>query len=180
MSKWTKFIPDGQGGFDAISDWGLGHEVVYQGGWRIIFGVMFGFVFGMLFPIIAIICYPFTNTRNRIVLVSSGILVSVLFLLDYWLGGPLWMLFTASDTVEGHKWFATVGASSLVILVVLWFLTPRLGDNFDILNGGQIYFIVIGVLIYFVLYPFFDSLLESTRADYVIFFLEETFNELKS
>jgi hypothetical protein len=187
MSNWTKFIPDGKGGYNSHSNWNLGNEIIYQGAWKIIFLLIFGIVFSTIIPVFVLLMYPFTDTRGQYENIIVGGLVSLIFLLDFWFGGLSWIFCETliKNGVESgpsiHTWVACVNASLLVINIGLWFINHKVSPRVDMGDNTMfLFYLFIVVIIYWFLYPMFDSFLEGTRATEPIGFFKSIYTDVMS
>lgn len=182
MSNWTKIISDGKGGFDAFENWNLGNEIIYQGAWKIIFALLFGLIFSSVIPIVLLFIYPYEKVKAQYENIAIGVLVSLLFLLDFWFGGFSWIFFSIwfengmESAINIHTWFACLNGSLMITGIILRFTNHYVSPNVDMVGPSKtIFYGVIIVLTYFLLYPVFDSFMGPTRADSPIWFLEEIY-----
>lgn len=175
MSKWTKFIPDGKGGYDAFEDWGMGEEVMYQGGWKIITAIFGGFFFSLIAAPVLLLIYPMDSHRHRYEITIAGIIMTVMFLLDYLFGGIMWALFTHegnANLISALEFFAALNTSLLVVYIILYFGYKEITSALPEITPSPIFWGAIIALVYFVLYPLFDKMLAGNYSDSLIWFLE--------
>lgn len=175
MSKWTKFMPDGKGGYDAFSDWSLGNEVIYRNS-SFLTKIFFGLPFAIVTPVLMLLIYPITDVLGKLENIITSIIISFVFLLDFWFGGPLWILFETSGTSGAHEWLAALHASLIAVNIILYFATPRLDGLIDFNELTFVYFIAVGLLIYFILFPIFDGNMDAANAP--MYMLKELYNAM--
>ena len=175
MSKWTKFMPDGKGGYDAFDDWNLSSEFLYRSGGNILSIILVGIIFSILVSPICMLIYPLCSNKERFDYSVGCLVTSVLFLLDYFCGGIFWYAFMNPDnptTVEWFEFLATLHASLIVIWVLLLFNFKTIVRVLPEISGNPIFWGAVIALIYFVLYPLFDGMIYGNYSDEIIWFLK--------
>jgi len=181
MSIWSKLTPDGKGGFDLLSNWNIGTEVLYRGGAKLIFFMAFACLFGPLFPLFFIISYPIRTLEGKVENVVTGGLLSLIVLLDYWLGGIGWVFYqhyVGGEFNTMYMFFAKLDLAMLIFFIGAWFATPLVGDKVDIFNGPSllIYYGFLFILMYKVLLPICGYITDGTMSETPIWFLEGLIN----
>jgi hypothetical protein len=175
MSKWTKLIPDGKGGFDAFEGWNLGLEILYQGAWKLIFGFAFAIVFGALMPLLLFITYPFATEKGRKTNIAISIVASLVYLLDFWLGGVIWTMFGGVESAAFLGWFAQLNLTLLCLNVICWFISAEFYEKIAFTFSTVIFYVAIFLIGYNFIWPLFDGIAGSI-SDTPLWFLEGLFN----
>lgn len=175
MSKWTKFMPDGKGGYNAFENWGMGDEVMYQGGWKIITAIVGGLFFSIIATPLLLFLYPLDSHRHRYEITVAGLIMTTVFILDYLFGGVMWALFThegSENLISAFEFFAALNASLLVVYIILFVLFRQITSMLPEITPSPIFWGAIIALVYFVLYPLFDTMLAGNYSDSLVWFLE--------
>ena len=175
MSKWSKFMPDGKGGYNSFEDWGMGEEIMYQGGWKIVTAIFGGLFFSILIAPLLLFIYPLDSHTHRYQFTIFGIIMTIIFLLDYFFGGLMWALFTHegdANLISAFEFFAALNASLLVIYIILYIGYRQITSLLPEITPSPLFWGSIIALIYFVLYPIFDGMLSGNYSDSLIWFLE--------
>ena len=162
--KWTKVMPDGKGGYNIFDNWTNGDDL----GSAIlpfIIKIPIFLVFGLLLPGILWLIAPLESEDKMVSNTISGIVASVITLLDFSLGGPIWM-FLSEDLTNVYVFFGTLNLAFLfgnLIIARLYYMNivvlPKL------LLAIQVVFIYIS-------YDIFNYLATLIHSDSLCFWMQ--------
>lgn len=175
MSKWTKFMPDGKGGYDSFDDWNLSSEFLYRSGGNILSMVLVGIIFSILLSPICMFIYPLSSNKERFEYGVACIITSFLFLLDYFFGGILWYAFMNPDNPTTVEWFEFLATLHISLIVVWFLLLINFKEIVNVLPQSRpniIFWLGVVGLLYFVLYPLFDGMIYGNYSDDIVWFLK--------
>lgn len=175
MLNFSKFKPDGKGGYDYYDEWKVSDEFMDGIGGRIFAGVGAAVFLSILISPICMFIYPLSSNRDRYSYHIGGIVASSLFLIDYFNGGILWHVFTNPKDEMLIGWFeflATLNASLIVIWVLLLINFRTIVNVLPEITGNIIFWGFVVGLIYFVLFPIFDGVIYGNYSDEIASFLK--------
>jgi len=141
--RWTKFFPDGKGGFEAF-DWGLEYDA-YQIAIKIVQTLIICVLFPFFIIPLFLLCSPITFVRDdRISQNIAGLMLCLYMLLDYTNG---WMYcYLYRDAFPDFFTYSTTG----FLYCFIWFVIFIYIDLFVIKSGAMLGFYEI--LIFYVLF----------------------------
>ena len=175
MGKWTKFMPDGKGGYDVFDNWSLSSEFLYRSGGNILSIILVGILFSILIGPICMFIFPLCSNKERLEYSVGCIVTSALFLIDYFFGWILWYAFINSENENVIRWFeflATLHLSLIVIWIIILFNFKQIINFLPEITPNVLFWGIVFGIVYFVTYPLFDGMIYGNYSEDIIRFLK--------
>lgn len=118
--KWTKILPDGKGGYNVFDNWTHGDEMMRKVVPIILFLPII-LTFSLFLPAVLWFIIPLNYTKENHENTYLGLGVSLLFFLDYWLGGPLWSVFHITEHLSAFYFFGALHIMFSIINIIRLF-----------------------------------------------------------
>lgn len=176
--RWTKFFPDGKGGFEAF-DWGLEYDA-YQIAIKVVQTLIVCLLFPFFIVPIVLLCGPITFVKeDRIAQSIVGTILCLYMLLDYTNGWMYTYLY-----INTFPDFFTYSIT-MFLYCFMWFVWFLYMDLFvhkedTLLNGSEIllfYGLFFG-LFFFFFEPAFHEKIISIKPETLSPFFEELKNKV--
>ena len=168
--SWSKFTPNGKGGFTAFhSNYRVDGIMVY-----ILKGLLLipiGMFIFFIAPAIILLSSILGPEEEHILNTKISIGASVLFFLDYCLGGILWNAFAQMGNLDTLHFFGAIQVGFLVIHIGLLFVLI-----YKIPLSYIPFLIICGVILYFG-HDISLSIAENIVSDTPLWFFQEWYDE---
>mgnify|MGYP001267932938 CR=1 FL=1 len=168
--RWTKFFPDGKGGFEAF-DWGLEYDF-FQVAIKLVQTMIICLLFPFFIIPVCLIFSPTSPTReDRLAVPIACILLSIYMLIDFNKGWFFCYLYR--DNFPDFYIYSMLGLAYSVIWFVIYIVIEQYIDewnkaqfnSWEVSPYGMVDLLVIWVLIFFLFFyvfepMFYDSFVE--------------------
>ena len=165
--KWTKVISDGKGGYNIFDNWTNGDDL---GSALLPFILRLPLImlFSLLIPGVLWIIAPLEEERDTRANTKIGILASILTLLDFSLGGPMWTILSdnGAEISAGHMFFGTINVAFLFCNIVILRLYAT-----NIVVVPNVLLVIQGVFLY-ISYDIFNYLATLMYSDSICFWMQ--------
>ena len=165
--KWTKVMPDGKGGYNIFDNWTNGDDL---GSALLPFILRLPLImlFSLLIPGILWIIAPLEEERELRTNTIIGILASILTLLDFSLGGPMWTILSdnGAEISAGHMFFGTINLAFLFCNIVVLRLYAT-----NTVVVPNVLLVIQGVFLY-ISYDIFNYLATLMYSDSICFWMQ--------
>tara|TARA_Y100000389_G_C17415752_1_gene493591 strand:+ start:453 stop:980 length:528 start_codon:yes stop_codon:yes gene_type:complete len=165
--KWTKVISDGKGGYNIFDNWTNGDDL---GSALLPFILRLPLImlFSLLIPGVLWIIAPLEEERDTRANTKIGILASILTLLDFSLGGPMWTILSdnGAEISAGHMFFGTINLAFLFCNIVILRLYAT-----NIVVVPNVLLVIQGVFLY-ISYDIFNYLATLMYSDSICFWMQ--------
>jgi len=168
--SWTKIKSDGRGGYNVHDNWTSGDDSMDKVFLYFLY-IPLVLLFCILLPVIFWLIAPLeTDSKNR-TNNYVGIGASVVFLLDYMTGGPLWCFFTHSGNDAALSFFGALHVGFLFInLILLYVMKNQIRLPLLVFYGGIIVVCVLGN-------NMLNSIGNNIKSDTPVSFMEKYHNQ---
>jgi len=165
--KWTKVMSDGKGGYNIFDNWTNGDDLG-SALLPFILKIPLYLLFGLLLPAIMWAIAPLSDERNMIINTKVGLVASIITLLDFSLGGPMWTLLSdnGAEISAGHMFFGTLNLGFLfgnIVILILY-------SNNTIVVPNVL--LVIQVVFLYISYDIFNHLATLMYSDSICFWMQ--------
>lgn len=165
--KWTKVMSDGKGGYNIFDNWTNGDDL---GSALLPFILRLPLImlFSLLIPGVLWIIAPLSDERNTRANTKIGILASILTLLDFSLGGPMWTILSdnGAEISSGHMFFGTINLAFLFCNIVILRLYAT-----NTVVVPNVLLVIQGVFLY-ISYDIFNYLATLMYSDSICFWMQ--------
>lgn len=165
--KWTKVMSDGKGGYNIFDNWTNGDDL---GSALLPFILRLPLImlFSLLIPGVFWIIAPLSDERNTRANTKIGILASILTLLDFSLGGPMWTILSdnGAEISAGHMFFGTINLAFLFCNIVVLRLYAT-----NTVVVPNVLLVIQGVFLY-ISYDIFNYLATLIYSDSICFWMQ--------
>lgn len=178
MGKWTKILPDGRGGFDVWKDWTLADEFMQNYGMRWLGGAILAVLFSLFMPVLIMFSYPMDSHKGRIANMITGLIVSVIMVLDYFGGGLVWC-WLHSDLMWLFELGVTINLSLFVVQIILLVFANQISPLIEEGVINPIFYIAVILVVSYILFPMLDGIVVGNAATEPATILTNIFESLK-
>ena len=165
--KWTKVMSDGKGGYNIFDNWTNGDDL---GSALLPFILRLPLImlFSLLIPGVLWIIAPLEEERDTRANTKIGILASILTLLDFSLGGPMWTILSdnGAEISSGHMFFGTINLAFLFCNIVILRLYAT-----NTVVVPNVLLVIQGVFLY-ISYDIFNYLATLMYSDSICFWMQ--------
>lgn len=171
MSKFTRILPDGEGGYRVFENWTTGNDT-FMKIFPLLLVIPLILFFGLISPLIFWLLIPLSYVKDNHENTIWALVISFLIFLDFTFGGIVWMAFNLNKLFTAFYFFGALQIVSVIInLVRLYLYTKRDGELPIVLVFG-----IFIILMYFG-YDMFSHIAEVTSSDTPLFWFEEWYNK---